>query len=267
MDIELDLKLPIEQNAAVYYERGKKAKRKLEGAIKALNESKLELEKLEREKEKIISEIEKEIEIDEKEEERKQVRKSFWYDKFRWFFASNEMLVVGGRDSTSNDIIIKKHMDKTDLVFHTEAPGSPFFLLKTEGREVDPKVLEEVAVATACFSRNWKLGFGNSEVFYVDPSQVSKEALSGEYMQKGSFMIRGKRNTIRVILNLAVGVLEDGRLMCGPISSVSVHCKAYVTILQGDEKKSDFAKKIVHKIGGSLDEVMHLLPAGEFRFG
>jgi len=266
MEIELNLKLSLEQNASIYYEKAKKAKKKLGGAIIALNESKLELEKLEKERDKVLLEIEKEIEQDEKEEERKQIRKSFWYDKFRWFFASNGMLVVGGRDSTSNDILVKKHMENTDLVFHTDSPGSPFFLLKTGGEEVDPKVLEEVAIATVCFSRSWKLGLGNGEVFYVNPDQVSKEAESGEYMSKGSFMVRGKRNIIRVSLELAVGMLEDGRLMCAPVKSVSANCPHYITIMQGDEKKSDFAKKVVNKVGGGLDEVMHILPAGEFRF-
>ena len=37
-------------------------------------------------------------------------------------------LVLGGRDATTNDILIKKHMEKEDLVFHTTDPGSPFFI-------------------------------------------------------------------------------------------------------------------------------------------
>jgi predicted ribosome quality control (RQC) complex YloA/Tae2 family protein len=265
MEIEIDLKLSIEQNASIYYDRSKKAKKKLEGAIKALNESKLELAKLEKEKEKVLKEIELELEEEAKEDEQKEKRKSHWYDKFKWFFASNGMLAVGGRDATSNDILIKKHMEKTDIVFHTEAPGSPFFLLKTEGKEVPPEVIEEVGIATASFSRSWKLGVASAEVFYVSPEQVSKEAESGEYLSKGSFMVRGKREFVRPVLKLAIGKLEDGRLMCGPLSSVRTHCEKYLLVLQGDLKKSDATKKVKHELGGSEEEIMHVLPAGGFK--
>jgi predicted ribosome quality control (RQC) complex YloA/Tae2 family protein len=267
MEIELDLKLGIEQNASIYYDRAKKAKKKLEGAIKAVNESKIELAKLEKEKEKVLAEIEEELETEDLEEEKRQIRRSYWYNKFRWFFASNEMLCVGGNDATSNDILVKKHMEKDDLVFHTEMPGSPFFLLKTEGKEVNDNVLEEVAAATASFSSAWKRGLGSAEVFWVKPDQVSKQAESGEYMNKGSFMVRGKRNIIRVTVGLAVGKLEDGRLMCGAPASVSANCPETLIVLQGNEKKSDFAKKIRHKLGGTEEEIFHILPGGGFRFG
>ena len=268
MDVELDFKLSLEQNAALYYEKSKKAKKKLDGAIKALNESKGELGMLEREKEKIMNQIEKELEKEADDEKKKEERKTYWYDKFRWFFCSNGMLAVGGRDDTSNDIIIKKHIEKDDLVFHTDAPGSPFFLLKKGTENVSVEVLGEVAIATASFSRAWKLGLGSAEVFYVTPLQVSKEAESGEYMKKGAFMIRGKREYVHPNIGLAVGMLKDGRLMCGPSSAVKANCEKYVIVLQGDEKKLDFGKKIIHKlVGGSEEEIMHILPAGEFRFG
>ena len=53
-----------------------------------------------------------------------------WYEKFRWFISSEGFLVIGGRDATSNEIVIKKHADKNDLVFHTDIKGSPFHLSK-----------------------------------------------------------------------------------------------------------------------------------------
>src|SRR3989338_3062618 len=219
MEVNIDLNKSIEQNAANYYDKAKKSKKKLAGAIKALDQAKNELSKFEKERGKIIIHIEKDLELKEKEKEKKEKRKSFWYDKFRWFFASNGMLVVGGRDATSNDILIKKYMENSDLVFHTEAPGSPFFLIKTEGKEVPPEVLEETATATATFSRAWKQGIGYTEVYWVLPPQVSKTPESGEYISKGAFMIRGKRNYFKPALKLSVGILEDGRLMAGPPES------------------------------------------------
>src|SRR3989338_8000756 len=172
MEVNIDLNKSIEQNAANYYDKAKKSKKKLAGAIKALDQAKNELSKFEKERGKIIIHIEKDLELKEKEKEKKEKRKSFWYDSFRWFFASNGMLVVGGRDATSNDILIKKQVLDHDLVFHTEAAGSPFFVIKTEGKEVPEEVLAEVAQATATFSRSWKLNLSYADVYWVTPSQI-----------------------------------------------------------------------------------------------
>jgi len=53
-------------------------------------------------------------------------RKREWFEKFRWFYSSEGFLVVGGRDATTNEILIKKHTDKDDLVFHTDAINAIF---------------------------------------------------------------------------------------------------------------------------------------------
>ena len=65
-------------------------------------------------------------------------------------------------------------------------------------------------------------------------------------------------------LNL-VGILEDGRLMAGPPESIRVNCKNVLKIEKGSEKKAAICKKIVAKIGGSIDECEHILPAGNFK--
>ena len=52
-------------------------------------------------------------------------KKREWYEKFHWFFSSEGFLCVGGKDATSNEVIIKKHLEKNDLVLHTDMAGSP----------------------------------------------------------------------------------------------------------------------------------------------
>ena len=265
MEITIDSTKSIEQNAAEYYERAKKAKKKIKGAVKALEHADHELAKLKKERDKVLLEIERELEEEAERAEKKAQRKAFWYDKFRWFFASNGMLVVGGNDATSNDIVVKKHIDDHDIVFHTEAPGSPFFVIKTEGKEVPATVLAEVAQATATFSRAWKQNIAYIDVYWVLPSQISKTAESGEYLSKGAFMVRGKRNQSKQMLKLAVGVLPDGRLMAGPPTSVKAQCTSLLELEQGDDKKSSVCKKIIAKLGGMIDECEHILPAGTFK--
>jgi len=253
----LDLTKSIDENAAVYFEKAKKIKKKIEGAEKALGLNLKKLAELDSKKQKII--LEKSAQKISKE------RKQEWYEKFRWFTSSEGFLVIGGRDATSNEIAVKKHTEPNDLVFHTDMAGSPFFVVKSEGRQIGEKTKEEAADATCTFSRVWKLGLQTSPVFYVNPDQVSKKTKSGEYMGKGAFMIYGKTNYINNKINLAVGLTKSQQIMSGPLESVKANCEKYVVLLQGTEKASGVAKYIQHKIGGSIDEIIRALPSGGFK--
>ena len=248
MKIELDIKKNIEQNAEVYFNQAKKLKKKLEGAIKALEESKKKLKKLGKEK---------------TEETIKKVKtlKKEWYEKFRWFISSDNFLVLLGRDATTNEILIKKYTDKNDLVLHTDMAGSPFAVIKSDNKTILKNTIREAADATVTFSRAWKLGLATTDVFYVKPEQVSKKTKAGEYMGKGAFMIYGKTNYIENKINLAVGV-KDGKIMAGPLEAIRKNCEKYVEVKQGREKTSKVAKQIQYKLGGDLDEIIRALPAG-----
>jgi len=257
VNIILDLKKKLEENAASYFEKAKKAKKKIKGAEKALIKIRKKLADLEKKEEVYLKKVGEELE---KKATAKKERR--WYHKFRWFITSEGFLVIGGRDATTNEIVIKKHADKDDFVFHTDMAGSPFFVLKTEGKKPSKKSLLEVADATVTFSRAWKLGLGTQSVFYVKPEQVTKEAMSGEYLTKGAFMIKGKTNYLENKTNCSIGLTEEGEMMAGPTEAVKKHCKKNVEIIQGDHKVSSIAKLIQKKVGGDLDEIIRALPSG-----
>lgn len=251
MKIKLDITKTLEQNASDYYEKSKKQRKKIEGAKEALEKTEKKLKKVKKEAEEKKSSLEE-----------KKVKKKEWYEKFRWFYSSEGFLCIGGRDATTNEIIIKKYTDDEDIVFHTEMAGSPFFVIKTEGKKTNKSTLEETAQATASFSRAWKAGISSAEVFYVEPKQVTKEAKAGEYIAKGAFMIYGKKNIMTAELKIAIG-LKDDKVMAGPVDAIKKHCKDFVTIVQGTEKTSDTAKKVKKRInGGDLDDIIRLLPTG-----
>lgn len=249
MEIEIDLNKSVEENAGTYFEQAKKAKKKLKGALEALEESKRKLEKLSKEEEKFI--------VEEKKKGEKKERKKEWYEKFHWFFSSEGFLCVGGKDATSNEIVVKKHAAKEDLVFHTDMPGSPFFIVKN-GVEAGEETLSEAAQATACYSRAWKLGLGTTEVYGVGAEQVKKEG----GLAKGSFMVYGKRKYFNPRLEYAIGLVEE-EIIGGPVNAVKVKTKKFVKVVTGREKKSSLAKKIKHKLkDGDIDEIVKFLPAG-----
>ena len=241
MKIWIDTTKSLEENAAHYYEKSKKAKQKLEGLKKAIHVSKKKLQSLEKDEEKAKVTYEKPPE-------------KKWYMKFRYFTSSDGFLCFGGRDAGTNELIIKKHTEKGDLVFHTDLVGSPFFVIKAEGKTIPKKTREEVANATVSFSRAWREEIGNAEVYCITPEQVKKEL----GLPKGSFMIHGKREYFKAIVGLYITTNKENYLECTPI-------KQELQIIQGG-KRSDTAKKIQHifmkekKIKYELDDIIRILP-------
>ncbi|MBS3095496.1 NFACT family protein [Candidatus Woesearchaeota archaeon] len=249
-NITLNINYSIDKNASAYYEKAKRMKGKVPGAENAISRT---LEKINH-SEIPVSKKEKTIE-----------RKKEWYEKFRWFISSEGSLVIGGRDATTNDIIVKKHMEKSDLVFHTELKGSPFVVVKASSKKIGDATIEEAAIFCASNSKQWDAKLATSDVYCISPEQVKKEL----GLPKGTFMIYGKRNYLKPVLKLAIGITKDNKVMCAPINAVRVNCKSLLAINQGDVKKSDIAKKIKKifeeelRIKISLDEIMQALPPGD----
>ncbi len=248
MEISLNFTKSVHENAAVYYEKAKKAKKKMEGAKKALEISKQKLQQLEQEI------IQKPLQVE-------QVKRE-WYEKFHWFYSSENFLVIGGRDAITNEILIKKHTDSTDVIFHTDMQGSPFFVVKTEGKPPGEHTLAEAASATALYSRAWKLGFVNVNAGWVNPEQVTKTAKAGEYLTKGAFVITGNVHYIEHDMRFAIGI-KNGKIIAGPYQAIKKHAERILEVVQGDEKPSDIAKKVrgIFK-AGTVDDIIRLLPSG-----
>lgn len=259
-EIEFTFKESIEKVAEFFYEKSKNYKSKIPGAEKTIQRTLNKLNKLRSNEEEMKDNISQSL-----PQIKEQIKKK-WYEKFHWFNTSSGKRVIGGRDATQNDILLKKHIEARDLIFHTLMPGSPFFILR-KGEDASEKEINEVAIATASYSKAWKEGVSSLDVFYVRPDQVSKSAPSGEYIGKGAWMIRGKKNFVKnAKLELSVGVTKEGEIICGPTLSVSSHSVKYAIIRPGWSKKSEVAKKILHKFElnkNDLDKLMQFLPAGE----
>jgi len=193
-----------------------------------------------------------------------------WYEKFRWFVSSGGRLAVGGRDAQSNSLLVKRHLEEGDVVYHADLFGSPFFVLKDGTAQSEEEALE-LAQATVSFSSGWKTGLGAADAYWVNKDQVSSSAESGEYLAKGSFVIRGKKNFLRhALIQVAVGLDEMGRVVAGPESAVAKVCPRYIVLIPHREKASDTAKKVLRElsegasavVAPSLEDVVRALPAG-----
>ena len=236
--VSVDSRLTVEQNASAYYARAKKFSSKIKGALVALERTSKIIERVERGERG---------EVDGSGVKKRSVkplrRKERWYERFKWFVSSDGFLVIGGRDSDTNELIVKKYMEKRDIFFHTQYPGSPAVIIKTEGKEVPLTTLKEVAEFTVSHSIVWKSGQAVGECYWVLPQQVSKTPEHGEFLPKGSFVIRGKRNYMKSGVGIAVGV-RDGMCIGGPPGVIEKRADCFVEVEPGEFNQNDVAKKI-----------------------
>lgn len=264
--VNLDIRKTVPQNAQEYYEKVKKFTKKRDGALKAIEDTKKAMEKKAAAK---AAKAGRKLQAS---------RRKHWYDRFRWFVSSDGFLVVGGRDADTNEEIFKKYMEKRDIVFHTQTPGAPLTVVKTGGEEVPDSTLQEVAQFAVSYSSLWKAGQSSGDCYWIKSEQVTKTPESGEYLKKGSFVIRGERNYFKdVPLGIAVGLELKGetRVIGGPASAVRKHGDYILEITPGKFNQNDISKKIYRIYADELndprfvkqiaspDQVAMMIPAGE----
>jgi predicted ribosome quality control (RQC) complex YloA/Tae2 family protein len=264
--VELNLSKSLPQIADDYYEKAKKIKAKLEGLERAIEKTKQEIGGADKNAKRYVKSL-------------RVVRKREWFERFRWFVTSDGFLVIGGRSAAMNEELVSKYMESKDLFFHTQTPGAPATILKN-GLLASQISMFEAAQFAAAYSSLWKEGKYSGEVYYVKPEQVKRAAKHGEYLARGGFYIKGKRNYLDVPLSCAIGVeLAKLRVLGGPPSAIKKHCD-YVVEIEIDDKDAntlalEIASKLVeiarkdekHVVRGiaTPDEIMKFLPPGKSR--
>ncbi|MGI0100564.1 MAG: NFACT RNA binding domain-containing protein [Candidatus Micrarchaeaceae archaeon] len=255
MEIEIDFTKSAQENANEYYKKSKKLILKRNGAGKAIADLR---EKLHEIREKPSGNRERVVLIAAKRE---------WYERFHWFFTSNGMLAIGGRDAQQNEQLNSRYFSDNDLFFHADVFGADVVILKDSigsGRDIR----EEVAEFAACHSRAWRDGLRTADVYAMKRQQVSKSSSKGS-LGTGSFLLSGERDWYRNVQLSLFMYVKDGTLHVAPQSTfnkIKHGIEKYVRISQGNHKKSDAAKSIgVKLLYNDIDAVMRQLPAGGFR--
>jgi predicted ribosome quality control (RQC) complex YloA/Tae2 family protein len=241
-EIELDFRKSLEENAEDYYEGSKQAKRKMEGVSNAMEEQKQRLDK----EPEVSTESEKPVKIVKK--------RGKWFEKFRWFSSSDGFLIVAGKDQTSNETLIKKYTEPSDLVFHSDIQGAPFVVIKSGESDISEYAKKEAAEFAAAYSKAWGSGLATIDVYAVRPDQVSKQPPTGEYLPSGAFMIYGQREWFRdVELKISIGVRMDREnelfeVIAGPVMPIRKQTNYFVTAKPGNKEASELAREMKNKI-------------------
>jgi len=263
--VQIDSNIGIPESAEKYYNKGKKAKRKINGVKEAIENTKKEIAKLESKKEIAIEEL--------KEKQKpKEKRELKWYEKIRWFISRDGYLVIGGRDANSNEQVVKKYSKNNDIYLHCDIHGAPSTIVQNNSDdEIPESTLYDAACFASSYSSAWSEGFSSYDSYWVTLDQVSKTPQSGEFLKKGSFVIRGRKNFIRnVPVLIAIGIVEyddDKRIMAGPVQCLDKMTDNYVIVKPGFTKKERISKEILNIIDKNklfgVDDIVRNLPSGK----
>jgi len=187
------------------------------------------------------------------------------YKKYKWFYTLSGKLVVGGKNSTQNDSLLKeiKSIRKEFIIMHTADPGSPFSVIVSDVKKVSRKDIEEAAIFTACFSQAWKSGKNKTLVHLFNSSQIYKS----DEMKSGTWGVMG--NVEKLLVNLSLVLTkQESVLRAVPEKSVKNNKDILARIYPGRIPKEDIFPKLAIEIGDkfSQSEILSALPAGGLRF-
>lgn len=136
-----------------------------------------------------------------------------WFEKYAWFITKEGYIFVVGKTADQNEELVSKYLEKNDLYFHSSVAGSGSGILKKNTEELlSPGTLEECGSFLICHTKAW-LAKTPDKAYWVYPNQVSKTPESGEYVTKGSFIIRGIKNFLGLAdmtLGLTIIAKHDG---------------------------------------------------------
>ncbi len=272
--IPINIRLSAAKNASKFYDKAKdlnKRSKRAEEAIKEI-ERKMNIE-LEKELSKAIVQSVRIV---------GKIKKKKWYENFLWFISSDNFLVIGGRDASQNEALVRKWLKNNDIFIHADIHGGPAVIIKCEGKEVPHQTLFEASQLAVSYSRAWSIGLEATSAYWVKGSQVSKSPPTGEYLAKGAFMIYGKKNYIHDIpLRIAIGIKQINgqlKLIYGPPNAIKKHTDKYIILAPGyisrekiilkiKEKlmkmASELERSFIRKI--SNEDLVRMLPKGKFR--
>lgn len=270
-EIQLHLKRTIYDNASHYYDEAKRLREKIAGVITSIEVTQHTIKRLH--SEGADSGSSPSLAPPKIQPKRR------WYEKFHWVYSRDGFLLLGGRDATTNELLIKRHTSSNDLILHADIVGAPFVILKTNGKPPSNSALEEAAQLAVVYSKGWQSGYTSLNAYWVKPNQVSKEAPSGEYLTRGAFVIKGNKTYLRNIpMRIAIGVRcieQYWQIIGGPPTAIAAQTPYFVEIIPGKQKSGHIAKNIRHKLSTlvptdfksiirriSIDKIQHFLPAG-----
>ncbi len=255
-NVALDYTKGLDANASMIYQKGKDIGNKGKRAEEALKKSLAELQQKEKgfQREKHLALT------------RAEPTKQFWFERYKWFITGSGKLVIAGKNAHTNDRVVKKHMKDNDIYVHADIHGAPSVVFK-EGLGADESELAEVCAFAYCHSKAWVSALSDGSAYWVFPDQVSKTPNPGEFVPRGAFIIRGKRNYVfHIQSEMAVGEIEhlgSRKIMCAPESVIKKASEKYFLIKPGRGKSKGTPNIMAKAFDVPEEEISRILPPGD----
>jgi predicted ribosome quality control (RQC) complex YloA/Tae2 family protein len=197
-------------------------------------------------------------------------KRTFWFEKFRWFVSSEGAIVIAGRDAASNDLVVRRNLKDGDLYLHADLHGAASVVVKRPLPGAPPvtgATLQEAGQWAVAFSKAWRAGLASASAFWVNPDQVSKSAASGEFVPRGAWVIHGTKNYLKDLpVELALGTVRyesEDRWTAAPESAVRARGTVRVLLAPGeDRERSKVEVELSRELGVPRPVLQSLLPAG-----
>ncbi|MEM2009856.1 MAG: ribosome rescue protein RqcH [Thermosphaera sp.] len=248
--VALSLRAPLEKQVIELEKTKGELKKKIETALKILEEIRSEYDRVK-------------VELDRASSfQLLYYRPKSWYEKFHWLITRNGFLTIGGRDASQNEMVVKKYLKENDIFLHADIHGGSAAVLFTDGKEPSLEDIRDAALIPACYSKAWKSGVGFIEVFWTRGSNVSLSPPPGEYLPKGSIMVYGKKNYVKIPLKMGIGLdiaCDDTYgsyylLFILPEDLVKDKSLVYAVLEPGDEPVHEIAEEIAEGFSNMLSK-------------
>ena len=246
-EFKIDISKSPEANASDYFDKAKEMERKAKRTREILNTKPL------------------------KKPRRKKIKAENleWFENYRWFITSEGEIAIGGKDATTNERAVKKYLKNMDRYAHADVHGAPSVVVKNNGTPPSSDSMLEACHFSLAYSKAWAARVSSGHSFWVESDKVSKTPNTGEFLAKGSFVIRGKRNWNKNLeLKLAIGLIDYNgveKLMGGPVMALENQSKKYAVFKPGFTDRKNLSKLLSNIFERDISEIEKLLPNGGFK--
>ena len=181
------------------------------------------------------------------------------YQKYRWFYTSSNKLVIGGKSAEQNESLIKrlKSAKEDYIIIHTASPGSPFSIILSDKPKLKSDI-EQAAIFTACFSKQWKQGKKSAEIHIFKLSQLYKI----KTMKIGTWGVKPPIQKIQIKLQLVL-TKQKSKLRAVPPQTPKSK-SVLLKIIPGKIDKTLMLSKLQVLLPSDVtqEEILQALPSG-----
>lgn len=268
--VDIDLSLSPWANASQYYDQKKTAAEKQERTAQA---SSIALKSAEK---KITIELKKGL--SKEKDILRPLRRTFWFEKFYFFFSSEGYLVIGAKDPQQAELLYVRYFKRGDIFVHAEVKEALIVMIKnnpaTPDAPIPPATLSQAGTLSISSSSAWD-SKALLAAWWAKSDQVSKTSPHGDFLSPGNFHINGQKTylppaQLLVGIGIVFQISEESkanhtkhRITEGPPKNIT-EIDAEVTAMENDIEESLSEMKVENNDDSEDEDFPDAAPVTKF---